>query len=110
MVVQGDGTLLLVICLIFLIISQLYFPRTKIQEGPERQWPPQTFSVIAAVYLLFFCYFTEYQTNTVMCSYLYLIHFLHAISLESSPPAPSTSVKIKVGWLMLFFVYQFSRA
>ena len=56
--------------------------RTEIQGGPGGPWPPQKFSVVAAVNLCSFISISEYQIGTPF-SYVYLVHFPPFTSLGS---------------------------
>ena len=55
--------------------------RTEIQEGSGGPWPPQKFSVVAVVYMLFFHHLSiaEHLINT-LCSYYVSFTLLPAIS------------------------------
>ena len=63
--------------------------RTEIQGGPGGPWPPQIFSIVAAVSLYSFISISDYQIGTPF-SYVYLVQFLPFIS-PGSPLAVCTS-------------------
>ena len=56
--------------------------RTEMQGGPGGPWPPQKFSVVAALSLYSFISISDYQIGTPF-SYVYLVQFLPFISLGS---------------------------
>ena len=52
-------------------------PRTEIQGGPGGPWPPQKFSVVAAVSLYSFISISDYQIGT---PFSYVISFNFCLS------------------------------
>ena len=63
-------------------LGLLLASRTEIQGGPGGPWPPQKFSVVAAVSLYSFISISDYQIGAPF-SYVYLVQFLPFISLGS---------------------------
>ena len=72
-----------------IIVGVLFFSRTEIQGGPGGPWPPQIFSIVAAVSLYSFIRISDYQIGTPF-SNVYLVQFLPFIS-PGSPLAVCTS-------------------
>ena len=68
--------------MIEIIASNITDPRTEIQGGPGGPWPPQKFSVVAAVSLYSFISISDYEIGTPL-SYVYLVQFLPFINLGS---------------------------